>query len=192
MTLNPRLPVFWRPLFYRLLIFFCVLLDSSYPLLPPAGRLSLYLLSSSVPSPLHIPASLYPQLFVSQPASGGICWCRSPWGGIWGGVDLEPFCRCCGGILLSLVGAGLQPLTRDASERHLGNGGACLLALRGAWHGSPQAPKASSVNRRESTLGWSSERLPMCLSKCLSVLLLELQADVLIGGRSHFWVVIGE
>ena len=68
---------------------------------------------------LHIPASLYPQLFVSQPASGGICWCRSP----WGGVDLEPFCRCCGGILLSLVGAGLQPLTRDASERHLGSGG---------------------------------------------------------------------
>lgn len=57
----------------------------------------------------------------------------------------------------------------------------------------PQAPKASSANRRESTLGWSSERLPMCLSKCLSVLLLELQADVLIGGgRSHFWVVIGE
>ena len=154
------------PLFYRLLIFFCAFLDSSYPLLPPAGRLSLYLLSSSVPSPLHIPASLYPQLFVSQPASGGICWCRSPWGGIWGGVDLEPFCRCCGGILLSLVGAGLQPLTRDASERHLGSGGgACLLALRGAWHGSPQAPKASSVNRRESTLGWSSERLLLCLSK---------------------------
>ena len=60
---------------------------------------------------------------------------------------------------------------------------------------SPQAPKASSVNRRESTLGWSSERLPMCLSKCLSVLLSELQADVLIGGGAEpllggYWRVV--
>ena len=74
-------------------------------------------------------------------------------------------------------------------------GGACLLALRGAWHGAPpQAPKASSVNRRESTLGWSSERLPMCLSKCLSVLLSELQTGVLIGGveplLGGYWRVV--
>ena len=63
-----------------------------------------------------------------------------------------------------------------------------------AWIPPPQAPKASSANRRESTLGWSSERLPMCLSKCLSVLLLELQADVLIGGAEPllggYWRVV--
>ena len=73
-----------------------------------------------------------------------------------------------------------------------GKWGAYLLALRGAWHGSPpRAPKASSVNRCESILGWSSERL----SKCLSVLLSELQADVLIGGGAEpllggYWRVV--
>ena len=91
----------------------------------------------------------------------------------------------------------LQVLRRHSSEPcrgwsatpHAG----CFGEASGKWGGLPaapseclawipQAPKASSVNRCESTLGWSSERLPMCLSKCLSVLLSELQADVLIGG----------
>ena len=165
------------------------------------SSVSFYLLSSFAPTssyphlfispPLHIPTSSYPHLFVSLPASGGICRCHSPWG--WSSSRT---------FLQVLRRHSSEPCRGRSATPHAGCfgeasgkwGGACLLALRGAWHGSPpQAPKASSVNRRESTLGWSSERLPMCLSKCLSVLLLELQADVLIGGgRSHFWVVIGE
>ena len=167
----------------------------SCPLCRLTGWLSLYLLSSSVPLHLHIPASLYPQLFVSQPASGGICWCRSPWGWNLGWSRPRTF---------------LQVLRRHSSEPCRGRSATpyagCFGEASGKGGGlacwpfgvlgmdSPQAPKASSVNRRESTLGWSSERLPMCLSKCLSVLLSELQADVLIGGAEPllggYWRVV--
>lgn len=106
----------------------------------------------------------------------------------------------------------LQVLRRHSSEPCRGRSATphagCFGEASGKWGGGglpagpsgclawipPQAPKASSANRRESTLGWSSERLPMCLSKCLSVLLLELQADVLIGGAEPllggYWRVV--